>query len=204
VHPTILSVCQESRAYALQFYAIIYGPHGFCVSFDNSIDTVVIGHKECSNYGHDVTPRTFEKKGYTSLNIGKGALDEGVRVRKLAIQEMDVFRRMHNCRDWYELDEFFLVLGPEGSLRWPQSFREERMRTLGWGKEVVQTEGWGDAVIQNILMRKFEGYRNKYGKRGQEKENGVEVPAVKVVQYGALTVEEDLFCVPLTPLSLRR
>jgi hypothetical protein len=57
------------------------------------------------------------------------------------------------------------------------------MRTLEWGKEVIQTEGWGDAVIQNILMRKFEGYRNnKNCKRGQEKENGV--PAVRVVRNG--------------------
>jgi hypothetical protein len=117
------------------------------------------------------------------LNIGKGASNEGVRVKKMAIQEMDVFRRMHNCRDWYELDELFLVLGPVASLRWPQSFREERMRTLEWGKEVMQTEGWGDAVIQNILMRKFEGYRNnKNRKRRQEEENGAEVPAVRVVR----------------------
>jgi hypothetical protein len=112
---------------------------------------------------------------------------------------------MHNCRDWYELDELFLVLDPVSSLRLPQSFKEERIRTLEWGKEVIQTEGWGDAMIQNILMRKFVGYRNnKHIKRRQEKDNGIEVPVVKVAQYGALTVEEDPFCVPLTPLSLRR
>jgi hypothetical protein len=117
------------------------------------------------------------------LKIGKGALKRGVRVKKMVIQEIDVFRRMHNCRDWYELDELFLVLGPVASLRWPQSFREERMRTLEWGKEVIQTEGWGDAVIQNILMRKFEGYRNnKCCKGGQEEENGIQVPAVRVVR----------------------
>ena len=57
------------------------------------------------------------------------------------------------------------------------------MRTLEWGKEVIQTEGWGDAVIQNILMRKFEGYRNnKCSKGGKEEENGIQVPAVRVVR----------------------
>jgi hypothetical protein len=122
-------------------------------------------------------------KGYTRLKIGKGALDGGVRVKKMAIQEMDIFRRMHNCRDWYELDELFFVLGPVASLRWPKSFGEENIRTLEWGKEVIQTEGWGDAVIQNILMRKFESYRNnKYSKSGQEKENGFKVPVVRVVR----------------------
>ena len=85
-HPAILSVCQESRAYALQFYAIIYGPRRLCLSFDNSIDTVVVGHKECPGSGHDVTPKTFEKKGCTSLKIGKGALKRGVRVKKMVIR----------------------------------------------------------------------------------------------------------------------
>jgi hypothetical protein len=32
----------------------------------------------------------------------------------------------------------------------------------------------------------------------------VKMPVIKVVQWGTLRTEEDFFCVPLTPLSLRK
>jgi hypothetical protein len=50
----------------------------------------------------------------------------------------------------------------------------------------------------------MEKCAKRESRKEENKIRGVKMPVIKVVQWGTLRTEEDFFCVPLTPLSLRK
>ena len=92
-HPTILSVCRESRYEALKYYVMIHGPHSFCVAFDNDIDTICAPFKRNLDTHDPVGIEFFFQPGFKVLNLGKGSIEKGpyddvVRIKSMAVDEM--------------------------------------------------------------------------------------------------------------------
>jgi len=152
----------------------------------------------------DLDPRLFEGDGFEWLKRGKGRKDGMVRIRSLAVDELDL-KFENRVQDWLELDEILVVLPPGVGLKWPKSVGMERMRILMPGVDVQKEDGWGDARLQNKFMRGLKWWSKRdTQKKGVSSTRKVEMPVVKIVQWGTLTTEEDPFCIPITPLSLRK
>ena len=200
-HPTILAVNHESRNVALRFYTIIHGPHNFCVAFDNQRDTIY-GMTPPTPYTHgDLSVNLFDKQGFEYLPIGRGQmvpLHKEVQIKSLAVNEADL-ETSGRARQYLELDELTIVrpscLGFErsdtgGSAQFPPPFLSVRERELEEGRLA--------------FLREMEKWARKESRQGMNQAKKIKMPIIKIVQWGTLRTRDELFCVPLTPLSLRK
>jgi 2EXR family len=193
-HPTILAVNRESRNEALRFYVMIHGPHKFCVAFDNEKDTIY-AMTPPSRYVHsDLSIHLFEKSRFEWLNRGRGRralIENALTIKSLAVNEADL-ERSDRQRQYLQLDELIIVLPSSQGFRWADigGSSQIQRRVFPLQPEI------GEA--QQKFMREME----RWAKKGEG--NQYKMPTIKVVRWGTLRTEEDFFCVPLTPLSLRK
>lgn len=146
----------------------------------------------------DISTKVFEDPRFECLGIGRGkhaAQNNEVRIKSLAVDEADL-RRSGRARHYLELEELIIVL--------PSSFGF-RQSDVGGSAQVpplilggVPPPEIGDA------QREFLKEMEMWAKKKENTTNSVKMPVIKVVQWGTLRTEEDFFCVPLTPLSLRK
>jgi 2EXR family len=200
-HPTILAVNHESRNQALKFYVIIHGPHKFCVAFDNERDTIY-GMTPQTGYTHgDLSINLFEKPEFECLNRGRGGppiVENEVRIKSLAVNEADL--RSGSARQYLELDELIIVLPSSLGFRWSDIGASSQIPPYILGGRPQPEIG----EVQQEFLREMEKCAKKESRKEGSKIRGVKMPVIKVAQWGTLRTEEDFFCVPLTPLSLRK
>jgi len=181
-HPTLLSVCREARYEVLKYYIIIHGPHGFCVAFDNEVDTIYASYGQTGAEAQEsVSLKFFSQPDFKILNQGKGAESKGtydkvVRIKSLAVHESHLeggafqlagLKRLTVVRP-LQTPAAIIVIGSDG--------QEEGEAVRNFKMEM---EAW--------VRRKREG----------------SVPDVKVVM-GCFKIRSDPYAVRITPLSLRK
>jgi len=201
-HPTVLAVNRESRNEALRFYIIIHGPHNFCVAFDSERDTIY-GMTPPAHYTFgDLSPNLFEKQGFKYLAVGRGQtipIRNEVRIKSLAVNDVDL-ETSGRARQYLELDELIIVrpssLGFRrsdigGSAQVPPPFLPHREQEVEEGRLA-------------FLKRMEKWVKRESEEGGMNQAKKIKMPIIKVVQWGTLRTQDDLFCVPLTPLCLRK
>lgn len=192
---------RESRYEALKFYVMIHGAHKFCLAFDNDRDTIY-GVKPRSPYLHgDLSLKLFEQKEFEYLSIGKGrrvnSSHNTVRIKSLAVDESGL-EYSGRAKEWLGLDELIIVL--------PSSIGFPRLNLGGSSPGPVMLLGRRreDGEVQREFVREMESWVRREQRKNESERKEFKIPAVSAVQWGTLQTEFDFFCVPLTPLSLRK
>ena len=197
-HPTLLAVNHESRTETLKSYPMIHTPHGYPLAFNNDRDIIRQTHVK---WGGGIRPTYFQEPNFTTskeTNPSKLTV-KSVAISESALRALRHHTTVHYLKNWASFDEVIIILSPFSSLNWPQSQTGEKMRTLLPGVPIKQEEGWGDAEVQEGFLRVLEKTRCK----STSLRRGAGIPIVKIAQW-MIEEERDPFCVPLTPLSLRK
>lgn len=207
-HPSLLAVNREARHETLKSYAIIHGKEGFSLAFNSRRDIIRDRITDC--WGRTLLPWLFEDLPELERLI---VSNRSLRIRSIAIDEYTVQsmgKRRSGLQDWVDLDEIFIVLSPSSGLQFPHDpfTTMNEIRVLKPEVKVEPKQGWGNTDVLNTFMRGLKNARRAsapmYGPVF-DKEGHFRIPTVSVVQWSWLDPRRrDPFCVPITPLSLRK
>jgi hypothetical protein len=180
---------------------MIYGPHKFCLAFDNERDTIYALTLASERVHYNLSIKLFEDPRFDCLAEGRGlhALPHrDVRIKSLAVNEADL-KNSGMARQYLELDELFIVLSSTLGFRRSDIGGSAQVPPLILG--ALPHPEIGEA--QQNFVRAMEKCARELKREGSKGGQG-KMPVVKVVPWGTLRTEEDFFCVPLTPLSLKK